>query len=174
MRERRDRSFRGLTVNEQTSDGIARQKEDQQSGQSLQITDADRAEMVVAQVQAAEVGQGDVVQTCDVTTGQAEVDQQCVLRQGSQRQPAVTGVEVAQLQVFFGQERLTADKGQAKARALRGAGQLTELLVVMLWTLDLNVTNVFSVKTLWNPNSGKTPDTCICRSPLRPRGPDSR
>ena len=61
VRERRDRSFRGLTVSEQTSDGIPRQKEDQQSGQSLQITDADSTEMVVTQVQAAEVGQGDVV-----------------------------------------------------------------------------------------------------------------
>ena len=121
--------------------------------------------MVVTQVQAAKVGHGDVVQTCDITAGQAEVDQHCVLRQGSQLHPAVAGVQVAQLQVFVWGEGLTADKGPAKARALRWADQLTkhlgtvqltellgtvhltELLVVMLWTLDLSVTNVFSVKT---------------------------
>ena len=74
--------------------------------------------MVFTQIQAAQVGQGDVVQTCDVTAGQAEVDQHCVLRQGSQRHPAVACVQVAQLHVFLRGEGLTADKGPAKARAL--------------------------------------------------------
>ena len=135
--------------------------------------------MVVTQVQAAEVGHGDIAQICDVTACQAEMDQHCVLRQRSQRHPAVAGVQVAQLHVFLRGERLTADKGPAKARALRGAdqltnllgtvqltellgtGQLTELLVVMLWTLNLSVTNVLSVETHCGTSTAVKPRTRV-------------
>ena len=141
------RRGRSRVIVEQGREGVSRQNQRPQAGHRPQVANGDVSNRVVAQVQAPEVGEGEVTHVLQPAAGQTEVNQHGVVREVELRHSRPAGIQEAEVWVAEGGEGPATRGGQSVARAVRGTGRAAVELVVLARALEDAVTHVLRVQT---------------------------
>ena len=141
-------AWRGVAEDSYRRKRVASQKQNLQVGQLADLADCDVTNVIAADVKSTQVDKpAQVVQMAETAAGHAQEDEPSDVGQLVLGHPAVADVQVPCFTCLVGMEGAGTGEGQSVARAVHGAGHVTEKLVVLLGTLVQAVAHVTSVQT---------------------------